>query len=913
MPAPFPLPVLAISNPVALMAVWPAALGEQPGALEWLAWLPFLVVAAFLWWYGGRQRGSPARLFGLLALLAVSGVAARALVGLSAQAPGGAWGWAAIVAVAVAWGAAVGLVRAMPRALARWEWAARGDELDRLRLLEAGEAAVAASGDGVMIAEACPDVQSGLRIVFANPAFEERTGYAPSEAVGLSPSVFAADELDREWLEEETAREGVRAALRATSPTRLEVPSRHKDGSRVWAEWHVVPVADAAGRITHWIAILRDTTARRRSEEALRQTAELLKAVADGTTDAVFVKDRQGRYLLFNPAASQFVGRPAEEVIGKDDTAVFDPDSARRLMEQDRRIMESGRGEMVEQRLTAAGITRTYQSTKAPYRDGQGKVIGLVGISRDITDYRQAEQALREREDLLRSVIAHIPCGVFWKDRRSVFLGCNDRVARDHGLRAAEQVVGRTDDELGVKGPEAAFFRDCDRRVIDTGEPMVDVEGTRIRPDGTKAVYLTSKVPLRDASGAVVGVLGLYQDVTDRRRLEEQYRQSQKMEAVGRLAGGIAHDFNNLLTVIVGNADLLRESPPHDPARADRVNDIRGAADRAAALVRQLLTFGRRQTARPEVVELSEAVAATAAMLGRVLGEPIAVKTEPAGRPVPVRIDRGQLEQVVMNLAVNAKDAMPHGGVLTLRTEVLETTATHPEVPPSRFAQLVVSDTGVGMTDEVKARIFEPFFTTKGPDRGTGLGLATVYGIVEQAGGRIEVESAPGAGTTFRIDFPWCESPAPGAEIIPPAAGPPGGCGCSVLLVEDEEGVRGFARQALESHGYAVVDAADGEAAVELLDPARPLDLLITDVVMPGMDGRELALRVRASWPGAGVVFVSGYVPDPGRLDEVPDAVFLPKPFTPGDLVRAACLALARTNSAQMIDAPPTAGYHPGL
>jgi two-component system cell cycle sensor histidine kinase/response regulator CckA len=656
------------------------------------------------------------------------------------------------------------VVRVLPRAQARWAWAARADDVDRLRVLEA---AAVASGDGVLIAEACPGADPDLRIVFANPAFEELTGYTPSEAVGLSPSVFAVGD-DRDWVEEETAREKVRSALRAATPTRLEVPSRRKDGSRVWAEWHVVPVADAAGRVTHCIATLRDTTERRRAEEALRRTAELLKAVADGTPDAVFVKDRRGRYLLFNPAAARFVGMPAEEVLGKDDAAVFDPDSARRVMERDRRVMETGQAEAAEHTLTAGGVTRTYQSTKAPYRDGNGNVIGLVGISRD---------------------------------------------------------------------------------------------------------------------------------VSDQKRLEEQLRQAQKMEAVGRLAGGVAHDFNNLLTVITGNAELLRDMDLDDAGWVERVGDIRESADRAAGLVRQLLTFSRRQPARPEVVDLNQAVAATAALLGRVLGERVAVRTEADARPVTVRIDRGQLEQVVMNLAVNAKDAMPGGGVLTLRTEVVNAAPPHPEVPPARLARLSVSDTGCGMTDEVKARIFEPFFTTKGPDRGTGLGLATVYGIVDQAGGRIAVESALGVGTTFRIDFPWSEAaPAGSGSVARPGrtACPPPGGGLGVLLVEDEDGVRGFTRLALEGHGYAVVDAPNGEAAAALLDPARPLDLLVTDVVMPGMNGHELAGRVRASWPGAGVVFVSGYVPDPARLDEIPGAVFLPKPFTPVELARAAGRAMAR-------------------
>ena len=902
------MPALTLVSPVhpaALLGAWPTGLPVPPAAFEVVAALPFAAAAWLLWRHGRRQRGWLGRVFTRLIVLTAAGVAVRVLATL----PGSVWGWVAVVVVLAAWWAVAGLARALPRALARWQWAAGSGDVERFRLLEA---AVAASGDGVMIAAADRSA-TGLRIVYANPAFEDLTGYAASEAVGLSPSVFAADtadSTDREDLEEATGRGAVRAALGSTEPTRLEVPSRRKDGSRVWCEWHVVPVADAAGRCTHWVSVLRDTTARRQAEEDLRRTAELLKAVADGASDAVYVKDRHSRYLLFNPAAARLVGVPVEAVVGKDDAAIFEPESARGVAARDRRILETGRTEMSESHLTSlGGVTRTYQSFKAPYRDGHGHVIGIVGISRDVTEARLAERTLREREELLRSVIGHIPCGVFWKGRDSVFLGCNDRVARDHGRTSAAEVVGRTDAELGVSPADAARFRDYDRRVIETGEEVLDVETTETRRDGTKATILTSKVPLRDGSGAVVGVLGVYQDVTDRKRLEEQYRQAQKMEAVGRLAGGIAHDFNNLLTVICGNAELLADVTAADPVQSERVEDIRGAADRAAELVRQLLTFSRRQPAQPELIDLGDAVAATAGMLDRLLGERITVQTEPADRPVRVRIDRGQLEQVVMNLAVNAGDAMPDGGVLTLRVEEGAVPSSHPEVPPTRTARLVVSDTGAGMTDDVKARIFEPFFTTKGPDKGTGLGLATVYGIVEQAGGRIDVQSTPGAGATFRIDFPWCApEPIGPVDTPPPGRGPrpPGGRGRRVLLAEDEDGVRAFARLALQAHGYDVTDAPDGETALERLDADGPPDVLITDVVMPGMAGGELARRVRAAWPGVGVVFVSGYVPDPDRLTEVPGAVFLPKPFTPDELARAASRALARVR--RPAENPPVAG-----
>ncbi|HEV3437391.1 MAG TPA: ATP-binding protein, partial [Gemmata sp.] len=409
------------------------------------------------------------------------------------------------------------------------------------------------------------------------------------------------------------------------------------------------------------------------------------------------------------------------------------------------------------------------------------------------------------------------------------------------------------------------------------------------------------RVPLHDATGEVVGVLGVYQDVTERKRLEEQLRQAQKMEAIGRLAGGIAHDFNNLLTIIFGNAHLLRQLPSGTPDIPQLIDDIHDAADRAAALTRQLLTFSRRQPSRPEVIDLSEVVASLAGLLRRLLGERISVRTQVAPDPVRVRADRGQLEQVVMNLAVNARDAMPGGGTLSISTSSV-TAPCGLGNASTRFVRLTISDTGVGMSDEVKARIFEPFFTTKEPGKGTGLGLATVYGIVEQAGGHIEVESAPGAGTTFRIGLPWCDSlPRPSTIIAARNSGMGGtaGQGKSVLLAEDEDGIRKLARFALEAHGYTVVEAEDAETAIPLVTPDRPIDLLITDLIMPGMDGRELASRVRGIFPEVGVVFISGYVPDAHRLEGLPGALFLPKPFNPSDLVKIAARAIRRTISAQ--------------
>ncbi|HYH64558.1 MAG TPA: PAS domain S-box protein, partial [Urbifossiella sp.] len=574
-------------------------------------------------------------------------------------------------------------------------------------------AALAACRDGVAIVAI--DDPAGVRIVFANPAFEHLTGYTNEEAVGLSPSVLVdeADSLD-----------AVREAVRGTAPVRVEVPGRRKDGSRVWAEWQVVPVVDADGGHRHSVAVIRDTTDRRRGERALRESEARFRELFERAADAILVVGRGGRILDANAQACHTLGYTRDELTALDASALepvhVGPPAGDVTLTAERTYRRKDGAELtVEVRYATI--------------EGAGRGTSLE-MFRDVTRRRRAELALREREEVLRCVIANIPAGVYWKDRASVYLGCNERVARDYGLTDPGRVVGRSDHDLAPDPAEAEARRAGDREVLDGGTPVLDREECHTRPDGTRGTYLTSKAPLRDDCGRVVGILGVYRDVTDRKRLEEQLRQAQKMEAVGRLAGGIAHDFNNLLTVIRGNAELLWATPG-DAASGEMYLDLVTTADRAAALVRQLLMVSRRQPARVEVLDLNEVVASMSGLLGRLLGGRVVVEAALAARPVTVRADRSHLEQVVMNLAVNARDAMPGGGTLTIRTEATGHSATTEAA--GRVARLTVADTGTGMTEEVRGRAFEPFFTTKGPDQGTGLGLATVFGIVQQAGGHV--------------------------------------------------------------------------------------------------------------------------------------------------------------------------------
>jgi PAS domain S-box-containing protein len=422
------------------------------------------------------------------------------------------------------------------------------------------------------------------------------------------------------------------------------------------------------------------------------------------------------------------------------------------------------------------------------------------------------------------------------------------------------------------------------------GDRMPLVEERFVRADGAPVqVEIT-------ACGFVHGgrpaVLLLARDVTAKRVLEEQLRQSQKLEAVGQLAGGVAHDFNNLLTVILGYCQLLRaEVGPGHPFRGE-LEEIHRAAESAARLTGQLLAFSRKQVVQPRLVDLNEALGALDRMLRRLLREDIDFRTVPVPGVPAVRIDAGYLEQIVVNLVVNARDAMPHGGRITLETGDAHLddvyAATHEGVKPGRYAMIAVSDTGDGMTPETRRRIFEPFFTTKGPGRGTGLGLSTVYGIVRQSGGHIWLYSEPGRGTTFKVYLPAAGRAAAGAASPLHSEATPGGHE-TILLVEDEDAVRKLAAHALRARGYEVLETRDGDEALRVAaDHAGPIALVISDVVMPRLSGPDLVARLAAARAGVRVLFMSGYTDNAMLHAEAlsGDVAFLGKPFTLDALVR---------------------------
>jgi two-component system cell cycle sensor histidine kinase/response regulator CckA len=500
---------------------------------------------------------------------------------------------------------------------------------------------------------------------------------------------------------------------------------------------------------------------------------------------------------------------------------------------------------------------------------------------------RSSEEATRVR-DFLASITEHSPDAIVATDAagRLTYAG-----------RGAEEMLGWPAGDL-LGRPVADFYRSGWEeargvmRELETRGRLRHYETSLRAKSGRWIDVSASFAVLRDKEGAIVGTLGIVSDVTEQRRLEEQLRQSQKMDAVGRLAGGIAHDFNNLLTVITGRSELLlARLGPGDPLRR-HADLIEQTATRAAGLTRQLLTFSRKQAVEFQVLDLNAVLDGMEKILRRLIGEHIDLATVTRAGLGRVRADSGQIEQVILNLAINARDAMPRGGRLTLETDNVELDEAyarrHVGVRPGPYVMLAVSDTGIGMDAETQARLFEPFFTTKPAGKGTGLGLATVYGIVKQSGGSVWVYSEVGRGTTFKVYVPRVdEAPASVSAARGPAPAPRGSE--TVLLVEDAAGLRDMAREILELSGYAVLIARHGsEALLVAQQHAGPIHLLVTDVVMPRMSGRDLAERLVASRPEIRVLFMSGYADGAIAHQDVlaPGAAFVQKPFTPDVLAR---------------------------
>ncbi len=621
--------------------------------------------------------------------------------------------------------------------------------------------------------------------------------------------------------------------------------------------------------------------ARREAEERNR----LLAAIVQSSDDAIISTDVSGNILTWNQGAERTYGYSAAEMKGRP-VSLLEPAERRGEVAAYLVVLRTGAGlrryETV--RMRKDGVPVEVAVSLFPIPGAAGEIVGFASIARDITEKRRAEEALRASEERYRLLFENNPQPLWVFDEKTLaFLAVNQAACRHYGY-SGEEFLAMTIRDIRPKEEVAPLL---ERLAAEPDEYQESgIWRHRKKDDGVIEVEITSH-PLRFDGHKAQLVLAV--DVTERRLLEEQLRQAQKMEAVGQLAGGIAHDFNNLLTAILGYSELLlsrvdKESPMHGD-----LDEIRKSGERAASLTRQLLAFSRRQVLDPKVLDVNALVGNLEKMLRRLMGEDvelIALLEPSVGR---IRADPGQVDQVLMNFAVNARDAMPRGGTLTIETQNADLDASyaqeHMTVRPGSYVMIAVTDTGTGMDAATKAHIFEPFFTTKEKGKGTGLGLATVYGIVKQSGGYIWVYSEPGRGTTFKIYFPRVESPAERLSRREPKPIPQGTE--TILLVEDEQAVRTLTRTILKSKGYTVLEAGRADEALAMA-ASRPgvIDLLLTDVVMPEMGGSDLATRLGELRPGIKVLYMSGYTDDAiVRQGLVAQGMhFLQKPFTPDAL-----------------------------
>ncbi len=754
------------------------------------------------------------------------------------------------------------------RARKQADRAMRASEIRYRRLFEAAQ-------DGILIVDAASRL-----IVDANPFLLELLGYRHEEMVGKELweiGLFRDIEANREAFVELLDKGNIRYDDR---------PLATKYGRRIEVEF--VSNSYDAGDDRVIQCNIRDVTERKRAEAERAELLARLTLQIERMPLAYLLTDAQFLYTHWNPAAERMFGYTRAEILGKHPFEIIVPPVSKSLVAEIFGRLANGDMDAngVCENVTKDGRTIVCEWHNTPLFGPDGAFQGVFSLAQDVTDRQKREETLRLRDRAIQAATQ----GLLITDSGQPddpILYVSPGFERITGY-GSDEVLGQNCRFLQGKGT-APVAVDRLRAAVAAGEPCT-VELLNYRKDGAPFWNELSISPIRDAAGVLTHMVGVLADVTERRNLEEQFRQAQKMEAFGQLAGGVAHDFNNLLTIINGYSELLLDIlPPNDPSRGFAA-EIHNAGERSAGLTRQLLAFSRQQILAPRILDLNAVVLETDKMLRRLIGEDILLTTTLASSPWKVLSDPGQVEQVLLNLAVNARDAMPRGGRLTVETQNVDLhgtyAQTHPDARAGPHVLLSVTDTGTGMPPDVLSRIFEPFFTTKDPGKGTGLGLATVYGIVKQSGGHIAVYSEVGIGTTFKVYLPRAEQaedqPKPLSKVIAPVRGTE-----TILLVEDEDGVRTLTRRILTGLGYTVLEAADGARALELAaGHGGPIPLLVTDVVMPGAGGRVVAERVAALHPEVRVLFLSGYTDDAiirhGVLRE--GVHFLQKPYSPANL-----------------------------
>jgi two-component system, cell cycle sensor histidine kinase and response regulator CckA len=708
-------------------------------------------------------------------------------------------------------------------------------------------------------------------VLFVSNAIERVAGYSPSQVIGRSTfDLIHPDDQPR---------------IRAASDQCLAAPgnrifaeyrARHSDGT--WRHWEMIAVNRLANPAVRAIVLnYRDVTSRKQAEAH----REFLATIVESSEDAILGITLEGITVSWNPSAERLYGYTAAEMIGQPVARLAPPEQAD---EEPDIVARLRRGERLRHhetvRVAKDGRRIDVSMTISPIFDDTGVVTGRSSIARDISDRKYAERELRGANERLRALLSSAPIALWAIDAAGIVVVSEGQLLPQLGVVPGE-LVGQSVFDLYRDSPE---IRELTRRAL-RGESFNTTQAVG------GIVFDTWYSPVRDASGRLAGAIGVALDVSERHRLEAQYRQAHKMEAVGQLAGGIAHDFNNLLTAILGFAEMTMVQLPEGARARQDVQEILNAGQRAASLTGQLLAFSRKQILAPQILDVNVLVEAMLTLLRRVIGEDVDLVTMLGDRLGRISADPNQLEQVILNLAVNARDAMPSGGTLHIATEAVDVddafVAAHAGATRGPHVRLTLRDSGIGMGPELIPHLFEPFFTTKEPGKGTGLGLAMVYGIVKQSEGYIWVESTVGEGTAFMVNFPTV-SIEPGITVIAKTRARAVIGTETILLVEDQKEVRDVARETLSRHGYVVLEAAEGYSALGLLQTHDgPVDLLLTDVVMPGMTGRELVDRVTAQHGSVRVLYTSGYTDDAivrhGVLE--PGIDFLQKPFSTDQLL----------------------------
>lgn len=707
-----------------------------------------------------------------------------------------------------------------------------------------------------------------------NRAFEAFFGILQKDLMGKKEGELFSPEIAKIY-QEKDAELFVLPGIQV-----YEAEVKNADGEPRSIVFQKATFVGPSGEVQGIIGVIIDITLRKRSEELLSQAKNFTESALNSISDIFYAFDLNGEMLRWNTAFSRVTGFNDQELAFKKVTDFFSGKDVERISKAIERMLSVGSDKQEADLILKDGRRIPYEFTGSVLKDSQGNRIGFSGTGRDLSERKEAESKVRQ----LSQAIEQSPSCAVITDKNGKIEYVNQRFVELTGYSRAE-ALGQNPRILksGEQSPE--FYKD----LWDTILSGKDWQGQLCNKKKNGELYweLAHIAPLRDEKGEILHFVAVKEDITYRRQIEEQLRHTLRMEAVGRLAGGIAHDFNNMLIVINGYSGyLMGKMKPEEPFY-DKVREIRDAGDCAATIVRQLLNLSRKEAPKLQLIRVDEAAEKMERMINRLIGEGIEFKVGHVAEAGFVKMDPGQMEQVLMNLLVNAREAMAVDGVLTLATDIVRIEEIHEELMPARkrtgdFVRITVKDTGTGIDPAFKKHIFEPFFTTKKKGMNTGLGLSIVYGIVEQAGGALSFESQLGKGTTFRVYLPKAREDAgpekeQNPEVLPQGRG-------KILLVEDENQVREFALQVLRERGYDVRAVRGGEEALAMLaeDPGRKYDLLLTDLTMPKMNGKELALRVREVLPGLKVIFMSGYSEQ--MIADVEDADFLQKPFNHGQL-----------------------------